>query len=100
VPACPVALSSALLAALQEDPAERVDMQGLLAKLEAAADELADDACEDEDEEVDDGTEDEPAVAAPLAAGGTTVAEVPRRGDGRRSAGCRQSCGARGPGPR
>ena len=75
VPACPMALSSALLAALQEDPAERVDMQGLLAKLDAAADELADDACEDE--EVDDVQEDEQAVVAPREAGGVTVADVP-----------------------
>jgi serine/threonine protein kinase len=104
VPACPVALSSALLAALQEDPAERVDMQGLLAKLEAAADELADDACEDEDEDVDDGKEDEQAVAAPLAADGAMVAEVPAAGGTTVAAvptARRQSCGAeRGPGPR
>ena len=40
VPACPERLSSALLTALDHDPAERVDLPGLLAKLADASDEL------------------------------------------------------------
>lgn len=64
VPGCPAALASALLTALHEDPAERVDVAGLLEKLEAAADEMAEDACEDgEDSEVV-----EELAAVPLAA--------------------------------
>lgn len=75
VPACPVALSSALLAALHEDPAERVDMRGLLAKLEAAADELADELAEDASDDDDDDAVK--PVDAPLAAGGVTAVEAP-----------------------
>lgn len=40
-PSCPPALRSALLGALVDDPAERVDTQELIGRLEAAADELA-----------------------------------------------------------
>ena len=40
VPACPERLSSALLTALNDDPAERVDLPGLLAKLDDASDQL------------------------------------------------------------
>ncbi len=43
VPACPTALASALLAALHDDPAERVDIIGLITKLDAAADEMTED---------------------------------------------------------
>ncbi len=49
VPACPGTLATALLSALHEDPAERVDVAGLMEKLDAAADEMAEDACEDSD---------------------------------------------------
>lgn len=52
VPGCPVALSSALLGALQDDPAERVDLAALIAKLDAAADEMSDGGEEDEDVEL------------------------------------------------
>lgn len=43
VPACPTALASALLGALHDDPAPRVDVASLLAKLDAASDEMSDD---------------------------------------------------------
>ncbi|WAS90536.1 protein kinase domain-containing protein [Nannocystis punicea] len=48
VPSCPRALASALLACLVEDPRERVDATGLLARFDAAADELAEDEMADE----------------------------------------------------
>lgn len=63
VPGCPVALSSALLGALQDDPAERIDLATLIAKLDAAADEMS----EDEDDE-DVELASEAAAQAPPAA--------------------------------
>src|SRR5690606_14417816 len=44
-PSCPLALATALLNTLEDDPNRRVDMRGLLAKLDAAADELAEETC-------------------------------------------------------
>ena len=50
VPECPAALASALLTSLHDDPVKRVDLPGLLAKLDAASDELTEN---DEDEVAD-----------------------------------------------
>lgn len=49
-PSCPLALATALLNTLEDDPGARVDMRGLLAKLDAAADELAEETSDEEDE--------------------------------------------------
>lgn len=64
VSSCPVALGSALMAALHADPAQRVDARGLLAKLDAAADELADDHAPQADRE-DAKQPDEPVPPPP-----------------------------------
>jgi hypothetical protein len=66
--------------ALQEDPAERVDMAGLLAKLDAAADEMAEDACDDSEvvEEHAAGPLAAPTVP-PVRAGKAHESERPRR---------------------
>nr|WP_276605006.1 serine/threonine-protein kinase [Nannocystis sp. RBIL2] len=49
VQSCPPALASALLNTLADEPTARVDMRGLLAKLEAAADEMAEETCDEEE---------------------------------------------------
>jgi serine/threonine protein kinase len=80
VPACPGTLASALLSALHEDPAERVDVAGLLEKLDAAADEMAEDACDDSEvvEEHAAGPLAAPTVP-PVRAGKAHESERPRR---------------------
>ena len=69
-PDCPLGLASALLAGLAEDPAKRADVQGFIAKLEAAADEMEEDTGE---VEVEGAAAETPEAASPAA----EVAAVP-----------------------
>ncbi len=62
-PECPATLAFALLAALHDDPAERVDLPGLLTKLDAASDELT----ENDEDEVADALR-QTAVPLPITA--------------------------------
>ncbi|MCY1059456.1 protein kinase [Nannocystis sp. SCPEA4] len=73
VPSCPLALATALLNTLEDEPAARVDMRGLLEKLEAAADELAEETCEDEDEALGPS----PPASRAAAPGGVAAPEPP-----------------------
>ena len=77
VPACPVTLASALLSALHEDPAQRVDVAGLLEKLEAAANEMAEDDGEDS-EMVEGGVMMAPVPGAVPPAGAERALESDR----------------------
>lgn len=64
VPECPATLASALLAALSDDPTVRVDLPGLLAKLDAASDELT----ENDEDEVADALRQTAVPPIPIAA--------------------------------
>ena len=64
VPECPAALASALLSALSDDPAQRVDLPGLLAKLDAASDQLT----ENDADEVADALRQTAVPPLPVAA--------------------------------
>ncbi|MBZ5708213.1 protein kinase domain-containing protein [Nannocystis pusilla] len=69
-PSCPPALAAAMMGALVDDPAERVDTQGLIGRLEAAADELAEieaEAMAAAADEIDERVVDEAAVSSTLA---------------------------------
>jgi hypothetical protein len=68
-PSCPLALATALLNTLEDDPGARVDMRGLLRKLDAAADELAEETSDEEDE-----ARELPPPASAAAAPGPAVA--------------------------
>ncbi|PCC71245.1 Serine/threonine protein kinase [Nannocystis exedens] len=86
VPSCPVALASALLNTLEDDPAARVDMQGLIRKLDAAAEEWAEECCEDEVEAEAAGSSGTPEPTAPAILKNESTRTKASSGDGKAGA--------------
>lgn len=81
-PSCPPAVAAALLGALVDDPAQRVDTQELIGRLEAAADELAELEAEAAEELADErGTATVPDSTSPASRTASASTEAADEGE-------------------